>query len=87
MAHKATRIFEQDAEIDQTQPRFATIRHRSYELGRSATLADASLEVGDTLLLTADESDGGDFEIITAQLVTQDGTNIAKVVAIKYGTE
>lgn len=87
MAHKPTRIFEQDAEFDQTEPRHATIRHRSYEVGRHATLSDVSLQKGNTLPLDADESDGGNFEIINAQLVAQGGTNIAKVVAIKYGTE
>ncbi len=88
MAEHPDKIFEHDAEIEQIDPRFATVRHRRYGVGDGKTLADVTLQRGNTLPTTPDETDGGDFEIIEAAMVhDKKGASVAKVVAVKYDTE
>jgi hypothetical protein len=83
-----------DDPFDSTHPTLETITYqRVYRLGPSATLADADLEIGDSL------PDDSDAEIIDARLDRErvkdpktgkallGWANVARVTAVKFNTE
>jgi hypothetical protein len=91
MAISITRIHNDP--FDSTHPTLASITYqRAYQIGNSATLADADLEIGDTL------PDDSSAEIVDARLDRErkldpktgkpglGWVNVARVTAIKFNT-